>query len=325
MADASEVSRLVRASASGDETAWNELVCRYSPLVMAVTRTYQLTADDAKDVSQTVWLRLVENLANLREPDALPGWLATTTQRECIRQLRQGRRVLPVDPHTDAALQLCETVDPDTDILRAELHQALRDGLADLPARDQALLKLRAADPPKSYEEISQLLGMLIKGTAKDRIRTSEVRRLRCTDHLKEIVYRCLGERRKRYQSADELIEALRNPPASLKAGVLRSLKGVHLAFTGVLSRKRIEAARAAKRAGAVVHGAPSARTTVVVRGRPNPLQAGGADGGRKLIEIKRLREKGYKITLLNEAQFWRLAGDGARTRSPRRRSASRS
>jgi len=162
VADASEVSRLVRASASGSETAWNELVRRYSPLVMAVTRTYQLTADDAKDVSQTVWLRLVENLANLREPDALPGWLATTTQRECIRQLRQGRRVLPVDPHTDGALQLCEAVDPDTDILRAELHQALRDGLADLPARDQALLKLRAADPPKSYEEISQILGMPI-------------------------------------------------------------------------------------------------------------------------------------------------------------------
>jgi len=162
VADASEVSRLVRASASGSETAWNELVRRYSPLVMAVTRTYQLTADDAKDVSQTVWLRLVENLANLREPDALPGWLATTTQRECIRQLRQGRRVMPVDPHTDGALQLCETVDPDTDILRAELHQALRDGLADLPERDQALLKLRAADPPKSYEEISQILGMPI-------------------------------------------------------------------------------------------------------------------------------------------------------------------
>ena len=162
MADASEVSRLVRASASGSETAWNELVRRYSPLVMAVTRTYQLTADDAKDVSQTVWLRLVENLANLREPDALPGWLATTTQRECIRQLRQGRRVQPVDPHTDSALQLCETVDPDTDILRAELHQAMRDGLAALPARDQALLKLRAADPPKSYEEISQIMGMPI-------------------------------------------------------------------------------------------------------------------------------------------------------------------
>jgi BRCT domain type II-containing protein len=149
---------------------------------------------------------------------------------------------------------------------------------------------------------------MLIKGDAGTRISTAEIRRLPCSDHLKEIVYRCLGERRKRYESADELIDALRNPPATLKAGALRSLKGVHMAFTGVLSKRRREAALAAKRAGAIVHGAPSARTTVVVRGRPNPLQAGGRDGGRKLIELKRLREKGHRITLLAEAQFWRLA-----------------
>jgi serine/threonine protein kinase len=156
--------------------------------------------------------------------------------------------------------------------------------------------------------QVGQLLGMLIKGDAGTRISTAEIRRLPCSDHLKEIVYRCLGERRKRYESADELIDALRNPPATLKAGALRSLKGVHMAFTGVLSKRRREAALAAKRAGAIVHGAPSARTTVVVRGRPNPLQAGGRDGGRKLIELKRLREKGHRITLLAEAQFWRLA-----------------
>ena len=58
-----------------------------------------------------------------------------------------------------------------------------------------------------------------------------------------------------------------------------------------------------------VIHGAPSARTTVVVRGRPNPLQAAGREGGRKLLEIKRLREKGHRITVLAEAQFWRLTG----------------
>ncbi len=52
----------------------------------------------------------------------------------------------------------------------------------------------------------------------------------------------------------------------------------------------------------------PSAQTTVVVRGRPNPLQAAGQDAGLKLMEIKRLREKGHTITLLDEAQFWRLA-----------------
>ena len=156
--------------------------------------------------------------------------------------------------------------------------------------------------------QVGQLLGMLLKGDAAVRISTREIRGLPCGDHLKEIVYRCLGERRKRYESADELIDALRNPPAPLKVGKLRSIKGVHLAFTGVLSRHRREAASAAKRAGAIVHGAPSARTTVVVRGRPNPLQAGGRDGGRKLIELKRLREKGHRITLLSETQFWRLA-----------------
>ena len=64
---------------------------------------------------------------------------------------------------------------------------------------------------------------------------------------------------------------------------------------------------RARSAPGAIVHGAPSAKTTVVVRGRPNPLQAAGRDAGLKLMEIKRLREKGHRITLLNETQFWRL------------------
>jgi serine/threonine protein kinase len=171
--------------------------------------------------------------------------------------------------------------------------------------RDAAAPKWQARD---DVYQVGQLVGMLIKGTAKTRIGTGEVRRLRCTDHLKEIVYRCIGARSNRYESAHELIEALTHPPAALKVGRLRTLEGAHLAFTGILTRRRSEAARAARRAGATVHGAPSAKTTVVVRGRPNPLQAAGKDAGRKLIAIKRLREQGHRITLLNETQFWRLA-----------------
>ena len=161
--------------------------------------------------------------------------------------------------------------------------------------------------------QVGQLLGMLVKGDARSRIRTKEIRGLACSDHLKEIVYRCIGERRKRYQEADELIEALRHRPPVLKAGALRSLAGAHLAFTGILTKHRSVAARAARRAGAIVHGAPSARTTVVVRGRPNPLQAAGREGGRKLLEIKRLREKGHRITLLDEKRFWKLAAQKKR------------
>ncbi len=156
--------------------------------------------------------------------------------------------------------------------------------------------------------QVGQLIGMLVRKDADRRIGTADVRRLDCSDELKEVVHRCIGERRKRYESADELIEALRKRPAALRSGGLRSLKGVHLAFTGVLRRPRADAARAARRAGAVVHGGPSAQTTVLVRGRPNALQAVGRDAGLKLMEVKRLRDRGHRITILDEARFWRLA-----------------
>src|SRR6187455_2989751 len=124
--------------------------------------------------------------------------------------------------------------------------------------------------------QVGQLLAMIVKGNARERIRTQDVRALDCSDQLKEIVHRCIGERRKRYESADEMIDALRTRPAPLQTGVIRSLKGAHITFTGIFTKKRKEVAAAAKRAGAIVHSGPSARTTVIVRGTPNVLQAAG-------------------------------------------------
>jgi serine/threonine protein kinase len=155
--------------------------------------------------------------------------------------------------------------------------------------------------------QVGQLIAMVVKGDARSRIRTADVRGLGCSDHLKEIIYRCIGERRKRYDTAEELIEALRNPPKDLRTGALRSLKGMRVAFTGFLSVSRAEAMQAAKRAGAIVQSGPSSKTNVIVRGRPNKLQAAGKDGGLKLMEIKRLRELGHRITIINEARFWKL------------------
>lgn len=160
--------------------------------------------------------------------------------------------------------------------------------------------------------QVGQVLGMLVRGDARTRLQRQDVRRLACSDQLKEIIYRCLGERRKRYDTADELIEALRMPPADLRAGRLNTLKGMRIAFTGFLTRPRREALLAAKRAGAIVQSAPSATTNVLVRGRPNKLQAAGADGGVKLLEVKRLRERGHRITIISEDRFWVLAAKGA-------------
>ncbi len=197
---------------------------------------------------------------------------------------------------------------------RGVTARTLNASMAPSEVLDAAAPKWQARD---DVYQVGQLIGMLVRGDAGARLRTSEVRGLDCGDHLKEIIYRCIGERRKRYQSADELIDALRHPPAVLRPGAIRSLAGVHLAFTGILARPRREAALAARRAGAIVHGGPSARTSVVVRGRPNAQQAAGRDAGIKLMEIKRLRERGHRITLLDEKRFWKLVGrpaQGARS-----------
>jgi DNA-directed RNA polymerase specialized sigma24 family protein len=90
--DSSSVATLVARAASGDQAAWNEIVERYAPLVWSICTRYRLSSHDIEDVGQSVWLLLVEQLGNLREPAALPGWLATTTQRECLRVLRAARR-----------------------------------------------------------------------------------------------------------------------------------------------------------------------------------------------------------------------------------------
>ena len=70
---------------NGEQQAWDALVERYAPLIWSICRHYRLERADAEDVSQAVWFTLVARLDHLREPAALPGWLATTTRRECGR------------------------------------------------------------------------------------------------------------------------------------------------------------------------------------------------------------------------------------------------
>ena len=96
--DDQTTAELVHAARAGDAEAWNDLVRRFLPLVRAVINRVRLSPADAADVNQTVWLRLVEHLDDLREPRALPGWLATTARREALRAIDAKRRVIPGRP-----------------------------------------------------------------------------------------------------------------------------------------------------------------------------------------------------------------------------------
>lgn len=180
--------------------------------------------------------------------------------------------------------------------------------------------KVRRWQQRDDIYQIGLIAVMLLRGDIASPIRSKDVRRLPCSDHLKEVIHRCLGVRGRRYEAAGELISALRQRRKEVPSGRVRSLRGKRLSFTGFLSRPRKEAAIAARRAGAIVQSKPGRSTDVLVRGRPNVLQIAGAVGGTKLMEIRRLAAKGHRITVIGDRQFWRLVPSAPRPRKTARR-----
>jgi RNA polymerase sigma factor (sigma-70 family) len=160
--DAQVVVELVTRARNGDRQAWDALVDRYTPLIWAICRRYRLDRDDAEDVGQLVWLRLLEQLENIRDPAALAGWLATTAQRECLRVVRT-RRPHPAGYVPDARDDPDNPAGPaEQELLAAERDAALREALARLPASCQRLIALLRADPSVPYAEISTQLGIAV-------------------------------------------------------------------------------------------------------------------------------------------------------------------
>jgi RNA polymerase sigma factor (sigma-70 family) len=172
MDESSSVPELVTAARDGDQDAWNAIVDRFLPLVTGVIARHRLFGADADDVNQTVWLKLVEHLHRLREPEALPGWIATTTRHECLALLRRRQRSSPVDPSSYGVFDDdAEQGDLADDLLRDERHQALREGLRELPEDRRQLLLMLISDPPPSYGEISQALGIPVGSIGPTRAR----------------------------------------------------------------------------------------------------------------------------------------------------------
>jgi RNA polymerase sigma factor (sigma-70 family) len=171
------VTDLVTRARTGDRQAWDTLVERYAPLIWSICGRHQL-GTSAEDISQSVWLRLVGQLDRIRDPAALPGWLATTTRRECLRLLGAARGpvaesyVVDAEAVPDDQAKTAEGV-----LLEAERHAALREAFGDLPPWDQRLILLLTQDPPVSYAQISARLGIPIGSIGPTR--------RRCLDKLR--------------------------------------------------------------------------------------------------------------------------------------------
>jgi RNA polymerase sigma factor (sigma-70 family) len=158
----SDVARLVRRAVDGDRRAWERLVDQYARLIWSITGEFRLTESDAADVAQTTWLRLLEHIHRIQYPDRVGSWLAATARNECLRNIAAHKRV--VLGHDDGDLDDAAALEPDVDarLIADERAQVVQDAMSSLPRRWQRLLELLMADPPASYAEISDQLGLPI-------------------------------------------------------------------------------------------------------------------------------------------------------------------
>jgi RNA polymerase sigma factor (sigma-70 family) len=158
--DTAPVGPLLAAAAAGERAAWDSLVDRFTGLLWAVARAHRLRDSDAADVVQTTWLRLVENLGRIEDPERLPGWLATTARRECLAVLHRSHR----EPAYGDDGPLRSIPDPrgplDSALLTHERDAALWALVDELPERCRALIRVLLADPPPAYAEVAAALDM---------------------------------------------------------------------------------------------------------------------------------------------------------------------
>jgi RNA polymerase sigma factor (sigma-70 family) len=177
-AQGEDLVHLVALAREGEGSAWEILVERFGGLVAAIARRCRLNDADVAEVSQTTWLRLVENLDRIEQPERLGAWLATTSRRESLR-IATRRAVVSV---TDAVyLMADDEIDPlDARLLKDEQLAAIRTASARLSPRCQRLLGLLMGDDDLPYKVIAEQLSMPIGSIGPTRGR--------CLDHLRQLM-----------------------------------------------------------------------------------------------------------------------------------------
>lgn len=173
-----DVEQHVHGARAGDAEAWKHLVDGHTGLVWSIIRGFRFDDETAKDVFQTVWLRLAEHLDRIREPAKLAGWLGQTARNECVGVVRQRGRTIPSeevgelgDPFDGVAMSFPA---PGERLERDENRRAVAAAFERLPERCQQLLRLLVADPPVSYEQVSALLDIPIGSIGPTRARCLE-------------------------------------------------------------------------------------------------------------------------------------------------------
>jgi RNA polymerase sigma factor (sigma-70 family) len=137
-------------------------------MVWSIARGFRLDDATAKDVSQTVWLKLIENMDSIEDPKRLPGWLATTARREALRVTKSRERVVPSDFEYDVE---DDSPSPDELLIDDEQNRLVVQAFRSLDEFCQQLLRLMTIEPALSYEEVSVATGRPVGSLGPTRAR----------------------------------------------------------------------------------------------------------------------------------------------------------
>ena len=152
-----DLEGLVQRALQHDEQAWRQLVDTLKGVAWKVLYSYDLSEDDRNDVFATTFFRLYERLATIREPEKLPGWVATTARNEANSAYRRANRTVPM---AELPLRAVSGPDHGERIEDDELRTAMLAAFRRLNPEQQALMRLLSADPPLGYDEIGRLLNL---------------------------------------------------------------------------------------------------------------------------------------------------------------------
>jgi RNA polymerase sigma factor (sigma-70 family) len=177
------IAALVSALRQGSDDALGQIVAEFSPLLWHVARAAGLSSSDAEDALQTVWMRLLEHLDEIRTPTALAGWLVVTTRREAWRVRAAERKQIPADQDSFAELP-----DPgpgsEEQVMIDDQRRTLWAAIRQLSPRCQELLRIIAFVPRPDYAAVAAELGMQIGSIGPTRGRCLAKLRAQLADGL---------------------------------------------------------------------------------------------------------------------------------------------
>lgn len=132
----------VVAAAAGDRAAWDVLYRTHGEALRGYIRALD-GADEVDDVFQTVWLQVVRDIGQLRDPATFPAWIRSIARHTTYRSTRRRRRQQATPRRAWVDDSIDELSNPEMILIDAEYADRARRALAELPVRSRDLLTAR--------------------------------------------------------------------------------------------------------------------------------------------------------------------------------------